>query len=300
MKGIELNTWIGTHINARNMLFIALTAVAVWMVYGPLRDFLIFVVRDKYDTHILLVPLVSGYFIYLERKTIFANLKYSYTFGIPLLMIGVLLYVLGWHQGPRLNQNDYSSLMTFSAIVFWIGGFILSYGIQAFRMAIFPLLFLVFMIPIPTLLVEKMLLVLQAGSTATTYVLFNLTGVPFLKEGSVFHLPGISVEVAKVCSGIRSNLALFITGILAAQLFLKTGSKKIILILLIFPIVITANGIRIVVLSLLGVYVDERALTHGFIHQCGGFSIFIPALALLGLIVWFLRKSELRSGNGDA
>jgi hypothetical protein len=39
MKGIELNTWIGTHINARNMLFIALTAVAVWMVYGPLRDF---------------------------------------------------------------------------------------------------------------------------------------------------------------------------------------------------------------------------------------------------------------------
>jgi exosortase len=156
------------------------------------------------------------------------------------------------------------------------------------------------MIPIPTLLVEKMLAALQAGSTATTYLLFSLTGIPFLKEGSVFHLPGISVEVAKVCSGIRSNLALFITGILAAHLFLKTGSKKIILILLIFPIVITANGIRIVVLSLLGVYVDERALTHGFINQCGGFIIFIPALGLLGLIVWFLRKSELRSGKGDA
>lgn len=297
MNGTELNNWGATHINARNVFFFALTIVALWMVYAPLRDFLIFVARGKYDTHIILVPLVSGYLIYSGRKTILGNLKYSYTIGIPLLVIGVLLYVLGWHQGHRLNQNDYSSLMMFSVIVFWIGGFILSYGMQAFRKAIFPLLFLVLMIPIPTLFVEQILLFLQAGSTAAAYVFFNLTGIPFLREGTVFHLPGFSVEVAKRCSGIHSSLALFIAGILAAHIFVKTAFKKIILMLLIFPITITANGIRIVTLSLLGVYVDERALTHGFIHQSGGLSVFIPALCLLGLIVWFLRKSEVTSGK---
>jgi exosortase len=297
MNGIELNSWTATHINTRNMLFFALTIVTVKMVYAPLRDFLIFASRDGYDTHILLIPFVSGYFFYSERKKISANLKYSYSVGIPLLTIGILIYAFGLQGGHQLYQNDYSSLMISCVIVFWIGGFILCYGMKAFRMGIFPILFLVFMIPIPTLLVEQILLVLQAGSTAATYLLLNIAGIPFLQEGSVFHLPGISVEVAKGCSGIRSNLALFITGTLAAYLFLKTRCKKFILIMLIFPITILANGIRIVTLSLLGVYVDERALTNGFIHQAGGFSIFIPALGFLGLIVWFLRKSELGKGE---
>jgi exosortase len=100
------------------------------------------------------------------------------------------------------------------------------------------------------------------------------------------------MEIAKQCSGIRSSLALFITGILAAHFFLKSSWKKAIFILSIIPIAILKNGIRIVTLSLLAIYVDERFLTQGFLHKSGGFIFFAPALTLLGLLLWGLRKSE--------
>ena len=280
------------YINKRNVLFLSLTIGAVGMIYTPLRGLLANPTRSEYYSHILLIPLVSGFFLYVGRKEIFSNLKYSYSSGIPLIIIGVLLYVLGWAKGQNLNQNDYSSLMTFSVILFWIGAFILFYGTQAFRMAIFPLLFLVFMIPIPSLLMEKAISLLLAGSTAATHMLFNFTGIPFLKEGSVFHLPGMSIQVAKECSGIRSSLGLFITCILAGHLFLRTGWKKLILVLFVYPITVLKNGIRIVTLSSLAVYVDERFITQSFLHRSGGFLFYIPALILLGIVLWWLRRTE--------
>jgi exosortase len=294
MKSAESTTWMIAHINKRNILFFLLSIGAVWIVYTPLRDLLANAERSEYYSHILLIPLVSGFFFYTGRKEIFSNIKYSYNIGIPLLIIGVLLYTLGWHQGHQLNQNDFTSLMTFSVITFWIGAFILFYGTQAFRMAIFPLLFLVFMIPIPSVLMEKIISVLLAGSTASTHMLFKLTGIPFLKEGSVFHLPGMSIEIAKECSGIRSSLGLFITSILAGNIFLKTGWKKVVLALFVFPITVLKNGIRIVILSSLGTYVDEKFITQSFLHKSGGFLFYIPALVLLGFVLWWLRKSEQR------
>jgi len=292
MKGVELEIRQASLISKRNILFGLLTIVAVGMVYAPLRDLLANPVRSEYYSHILLVPLVSGFFLFTGRKEIFSNLKYSYRTGIPLLIIGVLLCVLGWYQGHQLNQNDYSSLSTFSALIFWTGAFVLLYGTQAFRMAIFPLLFLAFMIPIPSVMMEKIISVLVAGSTASTYLLFNLTGIPFLKEGPVFHLPGMSIEIAKECSGIRSSLGLFITAILTGHLFLNTGWKKVVLALIVFPITVLKNGIRIVTLSSLAVYVDERFITQSFLHRSGGFLFFIPALFLLGIVLWWLRRTE--------
>jgi exosortase len=209
-----------------------------------------------------------------------------------LLIIGILLYLAGRLWGHQLNQNDYSSLVTFSAIVFWIGAFILFRGMQAFRMAIFPLLFLTFMIPIPSILMEKTISLLLTGSTAATHMLFKLTGIPFFKEGSVFHLPKISIQVAKECSGIRSSLGLFITGILAGHLFLRTRWNKLILILFVYPITVLKNGFRIVTLSSLAIYVDERFITQSFLHRSGGFLFYIPALLLLGMALWYLRKTE--------
>ena len=280
------------YFNTRNIIFLGLSIGAVGMIYTPLRDLLANPIRSEYYSHILLIPLVSGFFLFMGRKEIFSNPKYFYSTGIPVLVIGVLLYVLGWFKGQNLNQNDYASLMTFSVILFWIGAFILFYGTQAFRNALFPLLFLVFMIPIPSILMEKTISVLLAGSTAATHMLFYLTGIPFLKEGSVFHLPGISIQVAKECSGIRSSLGLVITGILAGHLFLRTGWKKFILILFIYPITVLKNGIRIVTLSSLAVYVDERFITQSFLHRSGGFLFYIPALLLLGIVLWWLRKTE--------
>jgi len=285
------------YFDKRNFFFLACGVVATFMFYEPLKELTKFSLHSMFYSHIWLIPLVSAFFMFTERKAIFSDLKYSYRGGILLLIIGTILYLLGRKLHVQLNQNDYSSLMTFAGIIFLNGAFLLCYGAQAFKAALFPLFFLIFMVPIPVFLMDRIIHVLLIGSAAATDFLFKITGTPYIREGFTFHLPGISIEIAKVCSGIRSSLALFITMVIAGHLFLQTGWKKVVLILAVFPITMFKNGIRIVTISLLATYVDERFLTQSWIHHSGGFLFFIPALVLLGLILWWLKRSEVQGSR---
>ena len=286
-------------VNKRNIIFLFLSVMAFLMIYGPLRDLLRNTDHREYYSHILLIPLVSGYFIYEKRKTLFSNLEYSSVPGIILLVVGILFYIVGREQRSQLKLDDYTFLVTFSGMIFWIGGIILLYGKKTFKEIRFPLLFLAFMIPVPTVLMDRVIYILQAGSAEATHFLFWVAGIPFSREGFTFHLPGLSIEVAKQCSGIRSSLGLFITGILAGHLFLRTGSRKMISALLVFPITVFKNGIRIMTLSALAIYVDEKFITQSFLHRSGGFIFYIPALLLLGSAIWYFRKSEKNSSSNE-
>jgi len=290
---------IARQITPRNILFLSFNIVALITFYAPMRELIVLSLQyNETYSHIILIPIISGYFMYLRRKSVFSDTNYSYTSGIILVLIGSILYLISKKQGINLDQNDYLSLTIFSAVIFWIGGFILFFGIQAFRIAAFPLLFLIFLIPIPGFIMEKIIFLLQMGSAEAVYGFFKLTGISFLREGFVFHLPGFSIEVAKQCSGIRSSIALFIIGVILSNVFLQTGWRRIILILSIFPIVIIKNGIRIVTLSLLALYVDQSFLTDSALHREGGIVFFLIALLLLLAILWLLRKSERRIKNG--
>jgi exosortase len=291
---INITMQTARHIKTRNILFLFFNIITIIIFYAPMRDLIVLSLRNEYYSHIILIPLISGYFMYLRRKIIFSDINYSYTPGSILIIIGSILYLTGKTQGIELDQNDYLSLMTFSNLIFWMGGFVLFFGIRAFRIGAFPLLFLIFLVPIPSLIMEKIIILLQIGSAEATYVFFKLTGISFLREGFVFHLPGFSVEVAKECSGIRSSIALFIMGLILSNLFLQTGWRRIILILSIFPLAIIKNGIRIVTLSLLALYIDESFITNSKLHREGGIIFFLIALTLLVPILWLLRKSEKR------
>src|SRR5207244_11592806 len=104
-----------------------------------------------------------------------------------------------------------------------------------------------------------------------------------------FALPGVTIEVAKECSGIRSSLALLVTSLLAGHLFLRSGWRKSVLVLAILPLLVVKNGIRIVTLSLLSIYVDPGFLT-GSLHHEGGIIFFLLALILLAPVLWFLQR----------
>ena len=280
--------------NIRNILFVSFSAAMLAVVFAPLKELITRSFHNQVYSHIILIPLVSGYFLYSKRRAIFSNMDYSFTTGGMLIIIGITLYLIGMSQRGKINQNDYLSLMTSAVLVCWTGGFTFFYGMQSFRNARFPLLFLIFMVPIPTLILDKIVFLLQKGSAEAAYGFFMLTGIPFVREGTTFHLPKLSIEVAEQCSGIRSSIALFITSILAGHLFLRTGWRKSILTLSIFPITMIKNGLRITVLALLGAYVDISFLTNSLLHKNGGILFFLLALSFLGSILWFLRKSEVK------
>jgi exosortase len=273
------------------MLFCVFSFVTIVIFYDPFRELINLSFRSELYSHVILIPLVSGYFVYIRRKALFSEAHHSYKVGGAIAALAILFYGVGMGQRMILGRNDTLSLMIFSAVLFWIGGFIFFYGVKTFKIASFPLLFLVFMIPIPSRVVDVSISFLQFCSAEVAYGFFKLTGVSILREGFTFHLPGLSIEVAEQCSGIRSSIALFITSIIAGQLFLRRGWKKLILAISIFPITILKNGLRIVTLSLLGVYVDPGILSSE-LHKSGGIPFFVVALILLAPVLWVLRKSE--------
>jgi exosortase len=283
----------------RNGLFLFFMGLSILIFYSPMRLLVESSLENALYSHIVLIPLVSIYLIFTRRREIFEENNISVIPGIILICSGAVLYFVGRRFTTELVQNDFLSVMTFAAVLCWIGGFILFYGLESSRIAIFPLLFLLFMVPVPEFLMDKVIVLLQICSTEVSYGIFKLTGVPIFREGFTFHLPGLSVEVAKQCGGIRSSLVLFIVSILAGHMFLATRKRKFILSLWVLPITVIKNAIRIVTLSLLAVYVDPRILD-STLHRRGGIPFFIVALSLLGIVLWILRRSEEIGGDlGD-
>jgi len=275
----------------RHVIFLIGVLSTTAMVYGPLAD--LFGSRFARDYHSLIpfIPIISIYLLYLKRKEILRNIKYSFVIGAAVIIVGIVFYTSGLSFGGELNLNDHATVLTASSLVLLWGAFILAYGIKAFTSALFPLLFLVFMIPFPYEGMEEIIIFLQKGSTEFANLLLWLSQATYYREGFSFHLPNISVEVAPQCSGIRSGLALFITALLAGYIFLNSWWRRIILVLCVFPITMLKNGIRITTLTLLANYVDPRILQSS-LHKEGGIPFFIVALLMMALILYFLRKRE--------
>ncbi len=134
----------------------------------------------------------------------------------------------------------------------------------------------------------------SSASAEVANLLFHLSGTPFLRAGAIFQLPDITIEVAQECSGIRSSWVLFMTGILAANLFLKTRWRRFALVAFVIPLGILRNGFRILVIGLLCVNVGPQMI-HSIIHRRGGPVFFMLSLVPFLLVLWWLRKGEVRT-----
>jgi exosortase len=253
---------------------------------------------DRYS-HILVIPLISLGLIYLKRKAIFGQLRYSPVACALFLLVGIVTYWVAQNTSTSLDSNYRLSLVACAMISIWIAGFVLCYGTVSFRAAIFPLLFLLFIVPVPAVVLDKGVFVLQKGSADAAYALYRLLGVPVVWHGFNFELPGVEIEIAKECSGIRSCTALLITGVLTSHLFLRTGWRQVFLSLLTVPIAIFKNAVRIVTISWLGIYVD-RGFLFGTLHHYGGIPFAFVALAIFGPTLLILQRTEAaqRIGKG--
>jgi exosortase len=279
------------NLSSRSACFaflVGLTLAAFWV---PLNMLVRFSFEQEHYSHIILIPFVSASLFFLEGKRIFAYPETRWGAGFGLLSAGGLMYWFGHGMFASASENDQLFIASFAMVVTWVGGFVLCYGIRALRAGLFPVLFLFLMVPIPDFLLDRVIFWLQTGSAEVSYAVFEVVGVPVFRTGFIFSLPGLTVEVAKECSGIRSSLALMIMSLLAGHLFLRSPWTKAALILAALPLLIVKNGIRIVTLSLLSIYVDPSFLT-GSLHHKGGILFFLLALVILAPVLWLLQKSE--------
>ena len=280
-------------LSRRHLSFLLFFLGSLFVLWRPLSGLVSFSLTHDYGSHIALVAPASVYIIYLKRREIFSNLQSSLFAGSTLFLAGAILYWLSHRRALPFLQSGYDSAEILAIVVLWISGFILVYGTRAFTRALFPLLFLLLLIPIPGFLLNKAVFLLQAGSAEVAYWLLRLLNVPVFKQGFVLQLPTLTVEVAEQCSGIRSSLALMITTLLVGEFVLRSAWRKSVLVASILPLLILKNGVRIVAVCLLTIYVD-RGFMHGWLHTSGGIVFYVLGLVILIPIIVALRNSEKR------
>jgi len=269
---------------------------SVWIVVSsvlfakPLIALVRLSLTNDNASHLILIPFLTAGLLFIERRTIFNNLSFDPGGGIFLFLSVIIAISVRW-AGDKLIPDLRLTSNVVAVILLWIAGFAFSFGKAAVKSAHFSLLFLFLTVPLPNFLLERVISLLQSGSAEIADVLFNLTGVPVLREGLVFHLPGVNIEVARECSGIRSTMALFILALPVVHYGLHSLWKKLFFLTCAFFMMVLKNGIRIVTLSLLAVYVDPNFL-FGTLHRDGGIVFFLLGLLLLLPVLLLLQRGE--------
>jgi exosortase len=283
----------------RHAMFVAFILISSLAFYKTLSAVIRYsLAGSDSGSHIVLIPIISFFLLYLERQRIFSVTRTSIVPGATLALLGILLYWLVNRGSFSQTGNRQLSLETLCVLLVWIAGFLLCYGFAALRAAAFPLLFLLLMVPLPDVILDRTIYALQSGSTEISYLIFQLVGTPVSRHGFLLSVPGVTIEVAKECSSIRSSIALFITCLLAAHLYLRTTWKKLVFVVLGLLLSVVKNGIRITTLTLLSVYVDPGFL-YGRLHRQGGFVFFLIALLiLLPVFLWMEKSDKVRKPAG--
>ncbi len=224
-------------------------------------------------SHGFLVPIFSGYLIWVKRKTLLATPIAPAWGGIVLVILGLLTLLLGVY-GAELFFSRVSLILLLAGLVLWFG------GSQLLRELRFPLLVLLLAIPIPAIILNQITIPLQVLASKLASGLLPWFGVPVLREGNVIILPSMKLEVAEACSGIRSLISLITLAVFYGYFMEKSVVRRLILILASIPIAIAANAVRIFGTGLCVQYWDPDK-AQGFFHEFSGWVIFLVSLGCL-------------------
>lgn len=293
------STWAPTRMRfgrtaqgAGFLLFVALSAAWSWPALATVIARSLNRAEYEHYSHIILLPFLGAYLLYLNRGAIFTDARPGFRTGIVLTVVGATTVWLGGTTVIAGEPESRLSLTMFGLVTLWASGFVFCYGIRALRAAAFPFLLLFFMVPLPPAVLTGIIRFLQKGSADASELLFVTIGMPIFRQGFFFALPGINIQVAEECSGIRSSLALLLSGLVMAHLFLRSTWTRATFVLVIVPLAIFKNAVRIVVLSWLAVHVDPSFITGSVAHRTGGIPVFLASLAILGGLAWLLRTRE--------
>ena len=275
----------------RVIAFVAFIVLLVLAFSWFLITLATYAIGTDIHSHIVLVPFVSAYLIYLRRKEMPSEYSFAPAWISFLLCAGIGSLLIAKKSASILSQNDNLSLITLSFVCLLSAGGFLFMGRKWMATFTFPFAFLIFMTPLPDGVVNWLETESMLASAETAAFLFSLTATPVLRDGTIFQLPGIMIQVAQECSGIRSSWVLFITSTLASYLFLQSPWRRVLLVAFVIPLGIVRNGFRILVIGLLCVNIGPQMID-SVIHRQGGPLFFALSLIPLFLLLWWLRRAR--------
>lgn len=277
-----------SRLSARQLIvtlpFVALFTVLFWPTFVWMAER--FDARDSFYSHGWLIPIASGWLVWQRRELLkTAPLRASF-WGLALLIPVLLLHIVATWWDVHF-VSGFAMVGAVWALV-WT-----CWGWPALSVLRFPLLFLLFMVPLPgvTLIAISFQMKLIAASLATGAL--KLIGIPALQAGSTIQVPGVSVIVDDTCSGLRSLVSLIVLSTLWTSLMPPSAKRwhKCAIVAASIPISLAANMVRIVVLVLLSAIYGPQ-IAGSFIHFGSGIVVFGVAVAALAWLSKRLVKSS--------
>ena len=240
-------------------------------------------------SHGWLVPVVSAYILFRERKRIIASADRD-TRGKWLAAALMVLAVLVGFVGARGAQIRFeivalAALLWLSTWLFW--------GWGTAKETAFPCAFLLFMIPLNSFL-DVVTVHLRLLATGTAYGILRGLGAEVVRQGTMITSATgkFAIDVAAPCSGLRSIFALMTLTAAYAYFFQSTWLKRAILFAASVPLAMLGNIVRILTIVAVANWCDVEAAT-GFYHDYSGFVVFLVAVgcmlgvsAMLGNLPW--------------
>ncbi len=239
---------------------------------------------DPNFSHGFLVPLVALYMVWYKKNEISEIPRESSKTGIFIIILGMLVHIAG-------NVGAELFLMRFSMIITLTGIIVYYYGFTLFRKIMVPVAYLILMIPIPSILWNKIAFPLQLFAAKISSQTISLLGIPVFREGNILHLANTSLEVVDACSGLRSLTSLIALTAAFAFIAPLSSFKKWILFFSAIPIAVAVNVIRLTITGAMAAWIGPET-AQGFLHDMSGLIIFGAALILVYLVYIIEMKIE--------
>jgi len=203
--------------------------------------------------------------------------------GWPIFSVGLLVYFVG-------RVFDISILGFASQPLVVAGALLLMRGTAAIRVAWFPLLYFIFMIPLPGILVDAITGPLKSLIANIVESLLYAVGYPIARSGVILSIGQYQLQVADACSGLHSMFSLSALGTLFMYIMGRKSKLHLgIMLVSILPIAFVANIVRVITLVLVTYYLGDEA-GQGFLHGAAGMVLMLVALVFFFFLDWLLDK----------
>ncbi len=256
--------------------------VLLGVCYGPVLIMLVHQWNTDDDMgHGFFVPVLAAYIAWQKRGELAGIAAKPNWWGLAIVIYGAFqLYIAT--LGAELFLARTAFVISITGIVLLLG------GIEYLKVFRFPLLLLLFMVPIPGVIYNRITFPLQKFATQAAEWALTVLQIPVLREGNILELPEQKLNVVEACSGIRSLLSLTFLSLIYGYFFEKRTWIRVALFASTIPIAIIANASRVTLTGILAEYKPE--LAEGFFHEASGWVIFMVALVIMaGVHQLFVR-----------
>lgn len=263
-----------------------LGAGVVWLYGGALSSLVQQWASDDDYSHGFFVLPLAVFFVWERRHALGGAASRPGVAGLALLGASLAVFIAGT-LGAELFLTRISLLGVLGGAILFV------WGRDHFRILLFPLAFLLLMIPLPAIVFNQIAFPLQLLASRVGETAIAAAGIPVLREGNVLHLAHANLEVAEACSGIRSLISLLMLGVVLGYFTEPRNGGRIAIAVATVPIAIVANASRVAGTGIASHWLGPAA-AEGFFHTFSGWLMFVVAFA--GLLVTQRLIARIRFG----